>query len=149
VYGSVTVDVMPTVKDILGFANRWYPLAIETARTVVLPSGRGIRLIVAPVFVATKLEAFNDRGRDADGQPDYLGSHDLEDIITVVDRRLELLDECQAASQELRKYLAASFGALLAAPDFQSTLAGHLPADAFSQRRLNGLRDSLQALSQL
>ena len=27
VYKKVTLDLMPTVKDILGFANRWYPLA--------------------------------------------------------------------------------------------------------------------------
>lgn len=149
VYGSVTLDVMPTVKDILGFANRWYPLAIETAHTVALPSGISIRLISAPVFVGTKLEAFKDRGRDASGQPDYLGSHDLEDIITVADRRPELVDNCRAAPAELRDYLAASFAALLADPDFQSTLAGHLPGDAFSQRRLKGLRETLQALSQL
>ena len=149
VYGSVTVDVMPTVKDILGFANRWYPMAIDTATTVVLPSGTAIRLIAAPVFIATKLEAFNDRGRDADGQPDYLGSHDLEDIITVTDRRPELLDECRTAHEELRAYLAHSFARLLADPDFQSALAGHLPGDAFSQRRLTGLRDTLQKLSQI
>lgn len=149
VYDNVTVDVMPTVKDILGFANRWYPLAIATAQLVALPSGTSIRLISAPVFVGTKLEAFNDRGRDASGQPDYLGSHDLEDIITVADRRPELLDDCRAAPAELRDYLAQSFSALLADADFQSTLAGHLPADAFSQRRLNGLRETLQALSQL
>lgn len=149
VYGSVTLDVMPTVKDILGFANRWYPLAIETAQTVALPSGISIRLISAPVFVGTKLEAFNDRGRDASGQPDYLGSHDLEDIITVADRRPELVDNCRAAPAELRDYLAQSFAVLLADPDFQSTLAGHLPGDAFSQRRLKGLRETLQALSQL
>ncbi len=149
VYRNVTVDVMPTVKDILGFANRWYPLAIDTAQSLVLPSGTSIRLITAPVFVATKLEAFNDRGRDASGQPDYLGSHDLEDIVTVADRRPELLQECQAVSQELRTYLAQSFAALLSDPDFQSTLAGHLPGDAFSQRRLTGVRETLLALSQL
>jgi predicted nucleotidyltransferase len=149
VYGSVTLDVMPTVKDILGFANRWYPLAIESAQTVALPSGISIRLISAPVFVGTKLEAFKDRGRDAGGQPDYLGSHDLEDIITVADRRPELVDNCRAAPAELRDYLAQSFAVLLADPDFQSTLAGHLPGDAFSQRRLKGLRETLQALSQL
>jgi hypothetical protein len=33
VYGSVTVDVMPTVQDILGFANRWYPLAVPSSRS--------------------------------------------------------------------------------------------------------------------
>jgi len=148
-YGSVTLDVMPTVKDILGFANRWYPLAIETAQPVILTSGITIRLISAPVFVATKLEAFKDRGKDASGQPDYLGSHDLEDIITVADRRPELLDECRASSAELRSYLAQAIAALLSEPDFQSTLAGHLPGDAFSQRRLKGLRDNLLALGRL
>lgn len=149
VYGSVTVDVMPTVQDILGFTNRWYPLAVDTAATVVLESGLSIRLISAPVFIATKLEAFNDRGRSADGQPDYLGSHDLEDIITVVDRRPELLAECVVSSSELREYLAKAFGLLLADADFNTTLAGHLPGDAASQSRLQKLRDSLRALSHL
>lgn len=81
VYKNVTLDLMPTVKDILGFANRWYPLALETAQPVVLPSGTSIKLITAPLFIGTKLEAFKDRGKDAHGKPDYLGSHDLEDIV--------------------------------------------------------------------
>lgn len=149
VYGAVTVDVMPTVPDILGFANRWYPLAMETARSVALGPGLSIRLIHAPVFVATKLEAFRDRGHDSDGQPDYLGSHDLEDIITVVDRRPELLAECGAASPELRAYLAGSFDTLLADKDFNTVLAGHLPGDMASQSRLPKLRASLRALAKL
>lgn len=143
VYGSVTVP------DILGFANRWYPLAVETASTVVLASGLNIRLISAPVFIATKLEAFHDRGRNADGQLDYLGSHDLEDIITVVDRRPELLSECAEAPEELRVYLAQAFSHLLADADFNTSLAGHLPGDASSQGRLQKLRDALRTLSKL
>ncbi|MCW5655108.1 MAG: hypothetical protein KIT53_15310 [Hydrogenophaga sp.] len=146
---NVTVDVMPTEKGILGFSNRWYPLAIATAQDRMLPSGGSIRLISGPAFVATKLEAFKDRGRDASGQPDYLGSHDLEDIITVVDRRSELLDECRVAPDDLRRYLSQSFAVLLRTPDFVTSLAGHLPGDAFSQRRLGGLRDTLQALSNI
>lgn len=149
VYGSVTVDVMPTVPHILGFANRWYLLAVETASTVVLASGLNIRLISAPVFIATKLEAFQDRGRNADGQLDYLGSHDLEDIITVVDRRPELLSECTEAPEELRVYLAQAFSHLLADADFNTSLAGHLPGDASSQGRLQKLRDALRTLSNL
>jgi hypothetical protein len=37
-------------------------------------------------FVATKFEAFHGRGNN-----DHLASHDLEDIITVVDGRPELM----------------------------------------------------------
>lgn len=149
VYGPVTVDLMPTVKEILGFANRWYPLAVQTAQAVDLPSGQTIRLIAAPVFIGTKLEAFKDRGRNDGGQLDYLGSHDLEDIVTVLDRRPELVGECLASHEELRTYLAQSFNALLADEDFVTTLAGHLPADASSQRRLPRLRETLRALGAL
>jgi len=149
VYKNVTLDLMPTVKDILGFANRWYPLALQTAELVTLPSGMTIKLITAPVFIGTKLEAFKDRGKDADGKPDYLGSHDMEDIITVADRRLELLEECRAAAPELRAYLAAEFTALFDNPEFEQALSGHLPGDAFSQQRAKPLAKTLRELSKL
>ena len=149
VYKNVTLDVMPTVKDILGFANRWYPLAIATAQPVTLRSGKSIKLIAAPVFIATKLEAFKDRGKDASGQPDFLGSHDLEDIITVTDRRPELIDECRAMPAELRDYLAQEFSALFANADFETTIAGHLPGDAASQTRLGKLKTTLRSFTSL
>lgn len=149
VYKNVTLDVMPTVKDILGFANRWYPLAIATAQLVTLPSGQSIKLISAPVFIATKLEAFKDRGKDASGQPDFLGSHDLEDIITVTDRRPELIDECRAMPAELRDYLAQEFSTLFANADFETTIAGHLPGDAASQTRLGKLKTTLRSFTSL
>lgn len=149
VYQNVTLDLMPTVDEILGFANRWYPLAIETATLLELPSGTQIKLISAPVFIATKLEAFKDRGRNAEGQPDFLGSHDMEDIITVADRRPELLDECRGMPKHLRAYLSEEFSALFAHPDFQTTLAGHLPGDAASQQRLRNLIDTLRQFKAL
>ena len=149
VYKSVTLDLMPTVKDILGFANRWYPLALQTAQPVTLPSGITIKLISAPVFIGTKLEAFKDRGKDASGRPDFLGSHDLEDIITVVDRRPELLEECRASASELRVYLANEFQTLFANPEFEQALSGHLPGDSFSQQRAKPLAKTLRELSRL
>lgn len=149
VYKNVTLDLMPTVKDILGFANRWYPLALQTAESVTLPSGMTIKLISAPVFIGTKLEAFKDRGKDASGKPDFLGSHDLEDIITVADRRTELVVECKAAPPELRAYLADELTALFTNPEFEQALSGHLPGDAFSQQRVKSLAKTLRQLSTL
>lgn len=149
VYKNVTLDLMPTGDEILGFSNRWYPLALETATPVELPSGIQIRLISAPVFLGTKLEAFKGRGRNSEGQPDFLGSHDMEDIVTVVDRRPELLDECRVMPRQLRDYLAAEFSVFFAHPDFQTTLAGHLPGDAASQQRLRKLIDTLRQFTTL
>src|SRR5450830_6653 len=80
--GAIAVDVMPMEERVLGFANRWYPLAISTAEYFALPSGLRIRLIQAPVFIATKLEAFANRGNG-----DFLFSHDLGDLIAVIDGR--------------------------------------------------------------
>lgn len=61
--GSTTLDVMPTDPAILGFGNQWYKPAIDTARSIALPSTKTIRLVLAPHFLATKLEAFDGRGK--------------------------------------------------------------------------------------
>lgn len=128
---GVALDLMPSQPGILGFHNRWYPLAIETAAQISLPNGMDIRLITAPVFVATKFEAFHGRGNN-----DYLASHDLEDIITVVDGRPELMPEIDRVHGELRRYIAAEINTLLEDRNFLTALAGHLPGDAASQARL-------------
>ena len=62
-FQQLEVDLMPTDPGVLGFANRWYPLAVAGAERVSLPSGTSIRLIAAPAFMATKFEAFADRGQ--------------------------------------------------------------------------------------
>lgn len=142
--GSVIVDVMPSLEKILGFANRWYPLALETAQPVALPSGRLIRLIAAAVFVATKLEAFDGRGKN-----EFLFSHDLGDLLAVVDGRASLLEECGSSPIELQTYLGERFRTLLANPAFVESLAGHLPGDLASQERLPGLAATLRHLAGL
>jgi predicted nucleotidyltransferase len=135
---------MPSEECVLGFSNRWYPLALKSAQWVMLDDDLAIRLIAAPVFIATKFEAFQGRGNN-----DFLMSHDLEDIITVVDGRVSLQEEARQIPAELREYLAANFRDLLASADFLDALAGHLPGDAASQARLSGLEAKLRSLAEL
>lgn len=139
---GLKLDLMPSNSQILGFNNRWYPLAIETAEPVDLGSGLSIRLVPPPVFLGTKLEAFNDRGRG-----DFLASHDLEDVITVVDGRAELLEEAKKAPEELRSYIATEIQRLLANADFLDALPGHLPGDGASQARLPEITRRLRVLA--
>lgn len=108
IIGTSLLDVMPTDERVLGFANRWFTQAIHTAESVKLPSGRMIRLVTPPLFLATKLEALRGRGRG-----DYLTSHDLEDIIAVIDGRHELLEDVRASASQLREYIAHEIGVLL------------------------------------
>lgn len=141
--GGAMLDVMPTDQTILGFGNRWYDEAIRTASLRTLPSARQVRLIAAPVFVATKLEAFAGRGGG-----DFMASHDLEDLITVVDGRAELVDEFGAASAELRDYLAKQLRTLLANPRFVDALPAHLPGDRASQARVPVITERLRRMSE-
>ncbi len=119
--GNLKIDFMPDDQEILGFSNRWYKEGVNTAIKYALPSGRVIKHLTPPLFLATKLEAYGGRG-----QNDLLGSHDLEDIINVLDGRPALLDEVQAAPNQVRIYLAEQFQALLQHSDFESFLYGNI-----------------------
>jgi len=139
---GLEVDLMPTETHILGFANRWYPLAMQTAQWVELPNALKIRLIAAPVFLATKFEAFADRGKG-----DFLGSHDLEDIVNVLDGRPELVDEVGVCSMELREYLAGQCGTLLAMPKFRDALQGMVFPDESLDERVRMLIERFQQIA--
>ena len=128
--GAIKVDLMPPDENILGFSNRWYRDTFHNAQRIVLPFGTEVRVATSPFFIATKLEAFAGRGNG-----DYQASHDLEDIITVVDGRPELADEVGTAEADLRTYLGERIGALINADAFLNAITGHLPADDASQQR--------------
>lgn len=121
---------MPTQGEIPGFTNCWYPLAVESARLQVLPSGRSIQMIAAPLFLATKLEAFHGRGQGAS-----LFRHDLE--------------QCRLSPPVLWKEPAAPFNGLLATSTSIESPPASLPADEASQQRLPDLRQTLAAITAL
>ena len=141
---DVEVDLMPTDQSILGFSNRWYSAAVASASSITLPSGRRISLISAPVFLATKFEAFHTRGRN-----DVLISHDLEDIVNVVEGRPVIVEEVAAAESGLRGYLAVRFRELTRNPDFANALPGLVAYDDLYQSRIQAVRNRTSAIAGL
>jgi predicted nucleotidyltransferase len=129
--GGIALDVMPTDAEILGFSNKWYPQAMRTATTRVVAEKMAIRVVTAPYFLATKIEAFYSRGKG-----DFLSSHDLEDIITLIDGRPELGNDVMTAPEEVRDFLARTFNDFLQNRDFLDALPGHLLPDSASQQRI-------------
>jgi predicted nucleotidyltransferase len=116
--GKLKVDIMPTDPELLGFSNRWYKDAIKYAQKKTLPDGQIIRLVSPPYFLATKFEAWLDRGKG-----DYF-SHDMEDIIYLIEHREKLRDDLMGATPDIKLYLAEKFHALARDPDFENTLPG-------------------------
>ncbi len=98
---GIAVDVMPAGQEVLGFSNKWYPRVVETAVEYPLAPDLRIRIPTAPAFLATKWVAF-----DARGAVDLLASHDLEDIITVVAGRPEVVGELASTQSDLRNWVA-------------------------------------------
>ena len=138
--GHEIVDIMPTDATVLGFSNRWYPTAIDTAETFDI-AGHDVRVVTPALFIATKLEAFHGRGGN-----DVFASHDLEDIIAVVDGRPEIVSDVAAAGADVRSYIGTEIRALLDDPTFIEALGGFLLPDAASQGRRSLLEARLRAL---
>ena len=135
---------MPLDEKILGFSNRWYKSAMDSAQDCEIEEDIRIRLVTAPYFCATKLEAFRGRGKG-----DYLASHDLEDLLTVVDCRPEPLDELQLATEDVRSYIAGTIGQMLKARQSIDALPGYLLPDSSSQARISQLLAKLTQMSEL
>ncbi len=141
---GLTVDIMPIDEKVLGYTNPWFRAAMSDAVTFSFTDGQILNVISPPYFCATKLVAFTSRGKG-----DYIMSHDMEDILAVVDGREELLLELSAAEPTVRAYVASKLHSFLASPDFLDALPGHLPGDAASQGRLPLLQDRLERISHL
>lgn len=141
--GHLIVDVMPTEENILGFSNRWYPLAIQEAHPYQLSNSSSIKVISAPLFVATKLESFNGRGGG-----DY-GHHDIEDIVNLVDGRPELPSEIEKTSDSAREFIQQELDDLLADANFVDQLQWHLHPDVASQGRLPLIIERLRTIAGL
>ncbi|MBI5603594.1 MAG: hypothetical protein HY879_09570 [Deltaproteobacteria bacterium] len=141
---GIKVDVMPTQEDILGFSNRWYLPAIKNAVKVELKKGLTIRLVSSPYFLATKIEAFKGRGHG-----DYMASHDLEDIIIVLDGRPEIVAEIRNSSQDLINFLSGTFQRLLADEGFREAIPGHLLPDRASQARMPRIINCLEEIAEI
>jgi predicted nucleotidyltransferase len=115
---------------------------MDTAIKYELSPDLEVRVVTAPYFLATKIEAFLGRGKG-----DYLWSHDLEDLIFVIDGRSAIVDEVQADTPWLREYLSTRIKHLLATSAFIDALPGYLLPDAASQVRIGTVIRRLEAIA--
>jgi hypothetical protein len=111
---------MPTDETILGFGNRWYKQAIASSNLYLLAESLEIRVVTAPYFLATKFEAFKTRCK-----MDFYARHDFEDIVSVLDGRLEIVDEIKNCDSILQEYLINSLREVMLSPSFKGAIPGH------------------------
>jgi predicted nucleotidyltransferase len=133
---GLIVDVMPTQSKSLGFSNKWYQPAFEHSVLYKLGDEK-IRIFSPPFFIASKLEAFLQRGKN-DGRT----SADFEDIIFLLENRSTIWEELNNAETTLSTYLKETFRKLMQNENFEEWVDchagfGRVPATYFIMEQLN------------
>jgi len=137
------VDVMP-INSFLGMNSKWFAEAIEYSKAVDLREECTARVITPPLFLATKLEAFKDRGKG-----DFYASHDLEDIITIMDGRASIVEEIASLPPPIREFIANQFNRFLDEPDFHDAFPGHLSGISGARQRADLVKSRFVAIAAL
>lgn len=139
--GELKVDFMPVDEKTLGFTNKWYRDAVDTAQDYQLTEQLTIKLVAPEYFIATKLEAYLGRGNG-----DCLSSHDIEDLLNIFDGREEIVEEINSASAALKSYISKQLFLLLKDSNFeyaiQSLTNGDSDREEVIFERLEGVADN-------
>lgn len=128
-YQSLLLDVMPTNKKILGFSNKWYKSALRKPVQHILSNRAKIQIIHPVYYFATKTEAFINRGKN-----DYRSSHDFEDIILLINGRVEIVDEFLSFDAKLRTNMTNYWRPKICKNEFITHVYEHLDAYEDNER---------------
>jgi predicted nucleotidyltransferase len=139
---GIPVDLTPATGEVLGFTNRWYRLLVDTAVVREIAPALAIRTATPAMFLASKLEAHRDRGAG-----DTLMSHDLTDIVSLVNGRESLVAEVRDMPPEPREFIRDSLRDLLADAGFDVVIHAHLPPDDASQGRAAAVLERLRRIA--
>jgi len=118
-YEDVFIDVIPIDDTPLGPTNRWFKPGFEQAYPVTI-GNKEIRLLPVSLFLATKWEAYMNRGDDP------RTSHDFEDIIYVFDNNLNLLEDVSRAEKDVQDFLKEMSKEILSDSSVNEIIECHL-----------------------
>ncbi|HNT28025.1 MAG TPA: hypothetical protein PKH10_07590 [bacterium] len=136
-FERILVDVM--ALDAVGWApgNHWFKRGFNRATPYSL-DGAALSLLPFPYYLASKFDAFLGRGmRDA------YASHDLEDIVFVLDGRKNFAQELIGYDdREVISFLRTNMEKLMTDERLKEAVLGHLPF-RFQEERFKRLQQSI------
>ena len=102
-----------------GPSNPWYKIGFQNLWTVKAKD-QEIKIFSASCYLATKFEAFNNRGKD------YRTSHDMEDIIYVLDNRIDIVEEIKQSDRRIQTFLKEQLQAIVNKDLLSEVLMAHI-----------------------
>lgn len=118
-YMDIPVDIMPPEDGPLGPSNRWYKKGFNNLQQIIIED-QTVNILSAPYYIATKFEAFNDRGKD------FRTSHDMEDIIYILDNRTTIINEIVHAENEVKTFIISELNNLKSKGILEEVLISHI-----------------------
>ena len=139
-YDDLLVDVMSTQEVGWAPSNRWFEKGFKKAVEVLLDD-TVIRILPLPYFLASKMDAFWDRGLK-----DLYGSPDFEDIVYIFNYSSYLVEEILKADKAVSRYIKNSVQKILEDESIMSALPGHLYFDGLDER-MEIITDKMKKIS--
>ncbi len=127
IWEGIEIDVMPSENSPIGESNTWYKPGFNSLLTIYI-NDQQIRVLSPPYFLATKFEAHKSRSKDP------RTSHDLEDIIYVLNNREEIVEEIKNSDNIVKEYLIAEISNLLSNKHFIEIIQSHLQPSTRNSR---------------
>lgn len=119
-YEDIKVDVMSTKAVGWAPANPWFASGFAQKEIIEIEDQK-IQILPLPYFLASKFSAFNDRGTI-----DPRTSHDLEDIVYVLDNRMDIVEKLAKVPDDVRSYLADQLQRILDDRVMHEAILGNL-----------------------
>jgi predicted nucleotidyltransferase len=118
-YKDIPVDIISTGEGPIGSTNRWFKIGFDNL-WMAKAKEQELKILSAPCFLATKFEAFNDRGSD------YRSSHDMEDIIYVLDNRMGIVEEIEKDDPRIANFIKEQLQKIISKGMMQEVLIAHI-----------------------
>lgn len=122
-FEDIKVDVMSTKSIDWAPGNRWFEAGFQHAFVCTL-DGLPIRLLPLPYYLAAKFDAFHDRGGH-----DPRTSHDMEDIVYLLNHASDVKEQILKSGVEVRNYLKDEFTYILDDDLMQEAIIANLYND--------------------
>jgi predicted nucleotidyltransferase len=127
-YEDLLVDVMSTQQVGWAPGNRWFRQGFDSAIEVTLDTTT-IRLLSLPYFLATKFDAFFDRGIK-----DVYASKDLEDLVYLFNHTSSIVGQVSNAPEDVRHYLKDAVQQMMNNHRIMAAIPGHLFYENMDER---------------
>ncbi|NEW80796.1 MAG: hypothetical protein GZ094_00295 [Mariniphaga sp.] len=142
-YAGIKVDIMPNDESILGFSNIWYKEGMSHTLLYSFDDGIQIRYFETAYFLASKFVALINRGGS-----DLRSSSDFEDIIYILDNRLNLISELKDSGTGVIASLNSFCKKLLQNGALEEVVACALPLNS-EYGRVMQVIDIIKIISEL